>query len=314
MSTNYDIDYNDKKFTEVENDKQQALTELEKTYGTMINDSDKYYQAQIDASKQWAETQSRLQQERTDYAIGQIEQQKDLTTKDYKKEQSGAYVDWQKESNRYGTNAEQMAAQGLANSGYSESSQVGMFNAYQNRVATARESYNLAIQNYNNSIQDARLQNSSILAEIAYQALQEQLELSLQGFQHKNQLLLEKANKKTSIENTYYDRYQDVLDQINHENALAEEVRQYNEKMASEKQKNATISIGKSNSSVAVSTYSEAAAYLRSVGATEGDGGLMTKNEWARRKASGSSAAEVQYGSYTEYLNNFVAWKKSNPD
>ena len=173
----YEIDYNDERFQEVESGRQEALTENEKLYSGMIDDSEKYYQAQIDASKEWATTQQKQQQEKTDFAIEQIEQQKDQTTKDYKREQSGAYVDWQKESNRYGANAEQMAAQGLANSGYSESSQVAMYNTYQNRVASARESYNLTILNYNNAIKDARLQNNSVLAEIAYQSMQQQLTL-----------------------------------------------------------------------------------------------------------------------------------------
>ena len=141
-------------------------------------------------------------------------------------------VDWQKQSNAYGANAEAMAAQGMAKSGYAESSQVSMYNTYQNRVATAREAYNLAVINYNNSIKDAQLQNNSILAEIAYETLQKQLELSLQGFQYKNQLVLELADKKREINNTYYSRYQDVLKQINTENALAEEVRQYNKTLA----------------------------------------------------------------------------------
>lgn len=232
MATNYDIDYSDKRFTQVETEKQQALSENEKLYAGMIDSSDKYYQAQIDASKQWAEKQSQLQQEKTDFAIEQIEQQKEQTKKDYIKEQSGAYGDWIRQSDPYGVNAEQAAAQGLKNTGWSESSQVRMYTAYQNRVATARESYNNAVLNYNNSIKDAQLQNNSALAEIAYQALQQQLELSLQGFQYKNQLLLDKANAKTTIENNYYTRYQDVLQQINHENALAEEVRQYNASLA----------------------------------------------------------------------------------
>ena len=110
-----------------------------------------------------------------------------------------------------------------------------MYNTYQNRVAVARESYNRAILNFNNSITQARLQNNSALAEIAYQALQQQLELSLQGFQYKNQLLLEQANKKTELEQMYHERWQDVLDQMNTENALAEEVRQFNEQMEWEK-------------------------------------------------------------------------------
>ena len=225
---NYNVNYDDKRFTDVEADKNAALSDVEKTYSGMVNNSDAYYQAQIDASKQWASTQQQLQQAQTDSTIEKIEQQKDQAQKDYTKEQSGAYVDWQKQSNDYGVNAEKMAAAGLQNTGYSESSQVSMYNTYQNRVASARESYNLAVLNYNNAIKDAKLQNNAVLAEIAYEALQTQLELSLQGFQYKNQLILDQANKKLEVENMYYDRYQDVLNQINTENALAEEVRQYN--------------------------------------------------------------------------------------
>ena len=236
MATNYDINYDDERFKQVEAGKQQALTDVENTYSGMINDTDSYYQAQIDASKEWAETQQKLQQDNTDFAIEQIEQQKAQANKDYTKEQAGAYVDWQKQSNAYGVNAEQMAQSGLANTGFSESSQVSMYNTYQNRVATARESYNLAVLNYNNAIKDAQLQNNSKLAEIAYTALQQQLELSLQGFQYKNQLLIDQANKKMEVDNTYYNRYQDVLSQMNQENALAEEVRQYNESMAFQKE------------------------------------------------------------------------------
>lgn len=236
MATNYDINYEDERFKQVEAGKQQALTDVENTYSGMIGETDKYYQAQIDASKEWANTQQQLQQDNTDFAIEQIEQQKDKANKDYTKEQAGAYVDWQKQSNAYGANAEQMAQSGLANTGYSESSQVSMYNTYQNRIATARESYNNAVLNYNNAIKDAQLQNNSKLAEIAYQSLQQQLELSLQGFQYKNQLIIEQANKKMEVDNTYYNRYQDVLSQMNQENALAEEIRQYNESMALQKQ------------------------------------------------------------------------------
>ena len=232
---NYDINYDDTRFQKVESDKSAALSDLEKTYAGMINNSDKYYQQQIDASKQWADKQTQLQNQQTDFAIEQINQQKDQTKKDYLKEQSGAYVDWQKQSNQYGANAEEMASQGMTNTGYSESSQVSMYNTYQNRVATAREAYGRAVLNYDNAIKDARLQNNAALAEIAYNALQQQLELSLQGFQYKNQLILDKANKKTELNNEYYNRYQDVLQQINTEHALAEEIRQYNEKMAEEK-------------------------------------------------------------------------------
>lgn len=412
---NYDINYDDKRFTQVEADKNQALTDVENTYQGMIDQTDSYYQAQIDASKQWADKQAQIQQDNTDFTIEQIEQQKGQANKDYLKEQSGAYADWQKQSNKYGANAEQMAASGLSNTGFSESSQVSMYNTYQNRVATARESYNQAVLNYNNNIKEAQLQNNSKLAEIAYTALQQQLELSLSGFQYKNQLIEQQTNKKLEVDNMYYNRYQDVLNQMNQENALAEEVRQYNEslqmqreqlkeeirqyeqsyalqvkqfdesirqfdaEMARLKKKDAeeyaleiqqlelqkkqaqqaqaqwekeyqlkkaqlaeqqrqfdkeysekqrqfnkqyekandnTTKIDKdndSNTTPSFTSYEDAAAYMKSKGVATGDGGLMTKNEWARRKRSGSGSAETAYSSYTEYLTEFVAWRMENP-
>jgi len=420
MATN--INYEDERFKQVEAGKEQALTDVENTYTGMIDQSDKYFQDQINASKDWANQQQQIQQDNTDFAIEQIEQQKQQAQKDYTKEQAGAYTDWQKQSNAYGVNAEQMAQNGLTNTGYSESSKVSMYNTYQNRVATARESYNLAVLNYNNSIKDAQLQNNSKLAEIAYNALQQQLELSLQGFQYKNQLIIEQANKKQEIDNTYYGRYQDVLAQMNQENAMAEEIRQYNESMSFQKQQfaeekrqfeqsyamevkkfdesirqfdtemarlkkkdaeehameikrlelqkkqmeqakleaqrdyqlkqqqlamqqaqfdkeyqlkqaqfkesqrqyNTTQKAKENKASVgsddkgsisvpSFKTYEEASSFMKKNGLATGDGGLMTKNEWARRKKSGGKSAELAYSSYSEYLTAFVEWRAENP-
>lgn len=230
------VNYNDERFVEVERDKQQALTENEKLYDNMINQSDQYFDAQIDASKQWTQQQQQIQQEQTDFAIEQIEQQKQQAEKDYQKEQSAAFVDYKKQSNQYSAEAERMATSGLTNTGFSETSQVSMFNTYQNRIAMARESINKATLNYDNAMKEARLQNSSALAEIAFNAYQKELEIALQGFQYKNQLNLDKANQKQQIENNYYGRYQDVLAQINQEIAQAEQIRQYNENLRLQQQ------------------------------------------------------------------------------
>lgn len=301
MAVNYDIDYNDQRFTQVESDKKVALNDLEKTYAGMINQSDKYYDKQIEASKKWADRQAQLQQEKTDFAIEKIEQQKAQAQKDYTKEQSGAYVDWQKQSNQYGTNAEQMAAQGLAGSGYSESSQVSMYNTYQNRVATAREAYMRAVLNYDNNIKEAQLQNNSLLAEIAYNALQQQLELSLQGFQYKNQLILDKTAKKLEVDQMYHNRYQDVLAQINHENALAEEVRQFNENKAMEQKKlaeqqrqyNETLALQKAQLAEEKRQYDSSLAFQKSQAAAKssGGGGGSSKSSGSSKKSSSSGSS-----------------------
>jgi hypothetical protein len=231
VTPNYDIDPNDKRFTAVNEQKDAALKELDATYAGMIGQTNQYYDDQIAALDKWEDKQTEIQNAQTDFTIQQIEQQKDKAHKDYLKEQSASYVDWQKQSDQYGAKAEQLASSGLTNTGFAESSQVSMYNTYQNRVATARESYNNAVLNYNNSIKEAQLANSAALAEIAFTTLQKQLELSLAGFQYKNQLVLEQANKKLEVDNMYWNRYQDVLQQINTENAMKEDIRQYNESM-----------------------------------------------------------------------------------
>ena len=231
---NYNINYDDERFKAVENEKQDRLNEVNETYNNMVGQSDQFYQNQINAAKDYAATQQDLQNQQTDLAINEINQARDRAERDYQKEQRGAYTDWQRESNRYGANAEQQAASGLRNTGYSESSQVSMYNTYQNRVSAARDSYNLAVQNYDNKIAEARLANNSKLAEIAYQALQTELELSLNGFQYKNNLLLDQINKQQQINDTYYSRWQNVLGQMNTENAMAEQIRQFNERQAEE--------------------------------------------------------------------------------
>ena len=231
------INYEDERFKEVENEKNDAIQNATNEYNNMINQAQGYYQQQIDAQKEWGQKQSEMQQANTDFAIEKIEQQKAQTEKDYLKEQKGAYTDYQKAIDEYGVNAERRAASGLQNSGYSESSKISAYNTYQNRYATARESYNNALMNYTNAIKEAQLANSSALATIAYQSLQAQLELSLQGFQYKNTLVQQKMNELNNVNDRYYNRYQNVVSQINTENSLAEQIRQYNESLAFQKQK-----------------------------------------------------------------------------
>lgn len=251
---NETVDYNDKRLTDVKAEQTQKESEINQTYDNMINNSNKFYQDQIDASNEWAQKQGELQQANTDLAIEQINQQKEQTQKDYTKEQKASYTDYQKQVNDYGVNAEKMAAAGLNNTGYSETSKVSMYNTYQSRVATARDGLNKAILQYNNSIKEAQLANNSKLAEIYSNALQQQLELSLKGFQYKNSLIEAKINQINTNNTRYDNKYQNVLAQINQEienrrnmyniysdainsdRKLTESIKQFNQEMELKKQ------------------------------------------------------------------------------
>ena len=227
----YAVNYDDERLTSVKNEQVQKEQEATEMYDNMVKDSDSFYDAQINASKEWADKQSEIQQANTDFAIEKINQEKEKAEKDYTKEQKASYADYQKQINDYGVNAELMAEQGLKNSGYSETSRVSMYNTYQNRVATARESLNNAVLSYNTAIKEAQLANNSKLAEIANNALQQQLELALQGFQYKNTLLQSKQQELSSISDRYDSRYQNVLNQINIELERQKEVDEMNEQI-----------------------------------------------------------------------------------
>lgn len=270
------VNYEDERFTKVEEAKTEALNENEAMYQGMIDKSDGFYQAQIDASKEFAETQKDLMNQQTDFAVEQIEQQKAQAEKDYQKEQRAAYVDYQQQSNEYSVGAERRAENGLSRSGYSESSQVAMYTAYQNRVATTKASYDKIVMNYNNDITAARLQNSSKLAELAFNTQMTQLQLALDGFQYNNQLLLDKANKKLEIDNMYYGRFKDVLSQLNQENAFAEEIRQFNAQMAEEKrQANANYNLNKAKLAEEKRQFDAQMAYTKSKSSGSGSSGSV---------------------------------------
>ncbi len=216
----------DERLTAVNEKEKVALSDNEKLYSGQADDVFNQYQSLADKTLKNAEEQKKIQQQQSDLAIKKLESEQADSKKDYIKEQSGAYVDWQKQSNRYGANAEQMAASGMANTGYSESSQVAMYNAYQNRIAVAREAFTRADTAYNIAMEEARLQNNSILAEIAAKANEDALNYILQGTLYKNQLLTEKADKALQIKSFYSGEYQKALDQINNEKNYALNERQ----------------------------------------------------------------------------------------
>lgn len=221
---NYEIDPNDSRLTAVKNEEKTELSNLEKTYADMQTNTDEYYDKLTKGWDQYEKDQTDLQKQRNELTIQGTEQDIDDLKKDYTKEQSGAYVDWQKQSNQYGTESEKMAATGLANTGFSESSQVSMYNQYQNRVAVARESFIRAETDFKNQIAEAKLQNSSILAEIAFNTLQKKTELAIEQAQYKNQLLQDFTTQKAALKQTYLQRYQNVLNQMQAEIDAAKNV------------------------------------------------------------------------------------------
>lgn len=165
------INYNDQ-LKKLEEQEEAALKANEEAYAEVTAQSDALYDQNAEMISQWEQQQKDLANQNTEFQLQQIQQQQDQAEKDYEKEQRAAYADWQKQSGKYGVAAEQMAASGLTGSGYSESSQVAMYTSYQKRRVAAKESMDSATLAFNNAMQEARLQNNSQMAEIAFTAFQ----------------------------------------------------------------------------------------------------------------------------------------------
>jgi hypothetical protein len=324
------VDFNDKRLTTVKDEELRELNESNARYDQWISDYDEKTQQLIDNSAAAADRLAEEQRKQFEHQANVIEQQREQANKDYIKEQSGAYVDFQKESNKYGGTAERLASQGLTNSGYHESTQVSIYNTYQNRVAMARDSFERTKLNFDNAFKEAQLQNSSIRAEIALNAQKEQLEFALSGLQYKNNLLEQKASAANQIKSVYNNKWQTVLDQINTENTIAEQARQFDLKLA-EDQRQFDIryggdtytdeeDVGYWNDSMVGpygplprveyngNNYNDAVKFMVKNGVDkEYASTVMTQHDFDMAKATGKRTDEVgNYATYMAYLKAFV--------
>ena len=232
----YDVNYDDKRFKDVENEKQSELDKYNQTYDNLINERNNFTNQQQQLVDQWENTQKDIANQNLQYQKDLIEQQRNKAEKEYQNEAKASYIDYQKEVDKYGVSRENVTANGLSNSGYAESSKVDMYNTYQNRLATARKSLEDAGIEFDNAIREAQMSNNETLAQNALTALQNKLNIALEGFNYKTEQENNKLNWNNTINNNYYNRYKDVESQINYENETAEKIRQYNENMAYQKE------------------------------------------------------------------------------
>ncbi len=232
----YDVNYDDKRFKDVENEKQSEMNKYNETYDNLINERNNFTKEQQDMVDRWENTQKDIANKNLEYQKELVEQQRKKAEQAYQNEAKSSYIDYQKEVDKYGVSRENVVNNGLSNSGYAESSKVDMYNTYQNRLGTARKSMQDAALEFDNAIRQAQLSNDETLAQNALKALQEKLNIALEGFNYKTEQENNRMNWSYNINNTYYNRYKDVESQINYENETAEKIRQYNENMAYQKE------------------------------------------------------------------------------
>ena len=128
------------------------------------------------AIESYASDYNKILDQSDEYLLNNYNTQKQKAEQAYTQEKSAAYTDYQKQVDPYGVQAEQLASSGLSNSGYAESLKTQAYVALQNRQAVAHQSYQDALVSYNNAFAEAKMQNDSQRAALAFQTFQMQLE------------------------------------------------------------------------------------------------------------------------------------------
>lgn len=238
----------DERLTNIEAQKQAQLNKNEQLYSGLLTDAQNLYNQQQNYANQYETTQNDILDKQLAYNTKLIEQQKDIAKENNRVEQNKAKNDYFSYINPYGLQAESLASQGLLNSGVSETAKLGGYNTYQNRLATANKVMQDAITQYDNDINQARLNNDVSKAQNALKKLELQLQYSENYYNKRGDILQNQFSSNQNIDNDYYNRYQTEYANIQNEKAreeairqweaeMAEQQRQYNENMAYQKER-----------------------------------------------------------------------------
>ena len=223
----------------VYNEREQALAENNQLYGDLMNQAGDLKNQQNAYLAEQQKTQNDILDKQLAYQTGLINQQKEEASQNKRVEANKALNDYTAYTNPYGIQAERQASAGLTNSGVSETSKLGAFTTYQNRLANANASYQKAVTQYDNAMNEAVLNNDVQKAQNALNMLKLQLENNQDYFSNISSLSQAKLKNQQSVRSEYNDLYNTVYNQIFNEQRQAEDIRQYNEQMAFNREKQA---------------------------------------------------------------------------
>lgn len=226
----------EERYAKVENDKQNAISQSNQMYQDLLASNSQLAQQQKEYINTWQTTQNEIADKNAAFQNELQNQNKEKAQKEFQNEaiaSKNAYYDF---INPYGAQAEIQAQNGLNNTGYSETTKLGAWNVQQNRTAQARASMNNAIQQYDNAMKEIELNRDTTKSQYALQALQQQLEASLQEFNTSSQLKQSQLSNNQALDSEYNNRYDTVWNQINTEKQQQEAIRQYEQNYALQKQ------------------------------------------------------------------------------
>lgn len=150
---------------------------------TGYEDLDTLVNQQNNLLNQQEQKQNDLINQQTQMQVDELNREKEKLDKETQKTTSGLYSSWQKQANQYGAGMEQLAQQGLGNSGYAESTRTSLYNAYQKSVTDTLNNANDLKADYDFKITQARQNGSVQQAQAALDLYSQRLQLLTQNYE-----------------------------------------------------------------------------------------------------------------------------------
>nr|DAP29526.1 MAG TPA: hypothetical protein [Caudoviricetes sp.] len=168
---------------------------------TGYEDIDSLMNQQNNLLNEQQKKQNELINQQTKIQTDELNREKEKIDKDVDKTNQSLYSNWQKQTNQYGVQAEQLAQQGLANSGYAETTKTALYNTYQKNVTDTLNNARDLKSDYDFKIAQARQQGSVQQAQAAVDLYAQRLQLLTQNYelrQNREQYLYQKERDKVS--------------------------------------------------------------------------------------------------------------------
>lgn len=140
----------------------------------------------------------------TQMQVDSLARQKEDIDKEATQQNRALYQDYRKATNPFGQQAENLAGQGLANSGYAETTMSRLYNTYQNNITSTLNNARDLKADVDFQINQARQNGDITLAQNA-----------LELYKQKMQLLTEEYDLRNNREQFLYQKSQDALAQSN---------------------------------------------------------------------------------------------------
>lgn len=171
---------------------------------TGYEDIEKLTSQQQQMLDQSLQQQNDIINKQTQMQVDNLARQKENIDKETIQQNKALYQDYRKAVNPFGQQAENLAGQGLANSGYAESTMSRLYNTYQNNITSTLNNARTLKNDVDFQIQQARQSGDITLAQNA-----------LELYKQKMQLLSEEYDLRNNREQFLYQKSQDALAQSN---------------------------------------------------------------------------------------------------